>query len=73
MIHQCVDEVNFENISGATTSKDDWDNLEKIYEGAENIKKVSSKQCEYNMKFCRWSKVISSLITSSRFGPLQTK
>ncbi|CAL0306633.1 unnamed protein product [Lupinus luteus] len=40
MIHQCVDESNFEKISNAKTTKEVWDNLEKCYAGAEKVKKV---------------------------------
>ncbi|XP_019439046.1 PREDICTED: uncharacterized protein LOC109344747 [Lupinus angustifolius] len=40
MIHQCVDESNFEKISSAKTAKEAWENLEKCYAGAEKVKKV---------------------------------
>ncbi|XP_019451915.1 PREDICTED: uncharacterized protein LOC109354013 [Lupinus angustifolius] len=41
MIHQCVDESNFEKISSAKTTKEAWDNLEKCYAGAEKVNKVN--------------------------------
>ena len=40
LIHQCVNDANFEKIANATTSKEAWDILIKSYEGAEKIKKV---------------------------------
>nr|KYP59134.1 Retrovirus-related Pol polyprotein from transposon TNT 1-94 [Cajanus cajan] len=40
LIHQCVDDANFEKISSAANAKEAWDSLEKSYEGAEKIKKV---------------------------------
>ncbi|XP_019429222.1 PREDICTED: uncharacterized protein LOC109336861 [Lupinus angustifolius] len=40
MIHQYVDESNFEKISSAKTTKEVWDNLEKCCAGAEKVKKV---------------------------------
>ncbi|BAT99569.1 hypothetical protein VIGAN_10102400 [Vigna angularis var. angularis] len=40
-IHQCVDEVHFEKMAGAATSKEPWQILEKCNEGAEKLKKVS--------------------------------
>ncbi|KHN30908.1 hypothetical protein glysoja_017445, partial [Glycine soja] len=40
LIHQCVNDANFEKIANATTSKEAWDILIKSYEGAEKIKKM---------------------------------
>ncbi|OIW20142.1 hypothetical protein TanjilG_02122 [Lupinus angustifolius] len=40
MIHQCVDESNFEEIANVKTAKEAWDTLEKSYAGAEKVKKV---------------------------------
>lgn len=39
-IHQCVNAVVFEKISDATTSKQAWDVLVKLYGGDEKVKKV---------------------------------
>ncbi|XP_019455037.1 PREDICTED: uncharacterized protein LOC109356156 [Lupinus angustifolius] len=40
ILHQCVDEVYFEKIAGAATSKEAWRILERFSEGAEQLKKV---------------------------------
>lgn len=40
LIHQCVNDANFEKIANATTLKEAWDILIKSYEGAEKIKKA---------------------------------
>ncbi|GAU46479.1 hypothetical protein TSUD_177070 [Trifolium subterraneum] len=40
LIHQCVGAKVFEKIADATTSKDAWDILQKIYEGDAKVKKV---------------------------------
>ncbi|KAF1859154.1 hypothetical protein Lal_00000985 [Lupinus albus] len=40
LIHQGVDGANFERIACPKTVKEAWENLEKNYEGAANIKKV---------------------------------
>ncbi|GAU33426.1 hypothetical protein TSUD_380620 [Trifolium subterraneum] len=40
LIHQCMDSKVFEKIADATTSKDAWDILQKIYGGDAKVKKV---------------------------------
>ncbi|XP_057459178.1 uncharacterized protein LOC130749832 [Lotus japonicus] len=40
LLHQCVDVAHFEKISGAANSSEAWKILEKINEGAEQLKKV---------------------------------
>lgn len=40
LIHQCVDDVNFEKISGAKSSKEAWDILQQSYAGADKVKQV---------------------------------
>ncbi|XP_019414638.1 PREDICTED: uncharacterized protein LOC109326409 [Lupinus angustifolius] len=40
MIHQCVDDSNFEKIAQSSTSKEAWDILGRCYAGAEKVKKV---------------------------------
>ncbi|XP_019465355.1 PREDICTED: uncharacterized protein LOC109363549 [Lupinus angustifolius] len=40
LIHQCVDHVNFEKISAATSSKEAWEILNKCYSGGVKVKKV---------------------------------
>ncbi|XP_019430609.1 PREDICTED: uncharacterized protein LOC109337958 [Lupinus angustifolius] len=40
LIHQCVDMANFEKIYAASSSKEEWEILEKNYSGGKKIKKV---------------------------------
>ncbi|KAF1860399.1 hypothetical protein Lal_00037739 [Lupinus albus] len=40
LIHQCVDEANFERIAYAKTAREAWESLKENYEGAAKIKKV---------------------------------
>lgn len=40
MLHQCVDSGNFEKISPATSAKEAWDILNKVYAGADKVKRV---------------------------------
>ncbi|XP_006606646.1 uncharacterized protein [Glycine max] len=40
ILHQCVDDIHFEKIAGATTTKEAWDMLNKAYAGAKKVKKV---------------------------------
>ncbi|GJU66864.1 retrovirus-related pol polyprotein from transposon TNT 1-94 [Tanacetum coccineum] len=40
LLFQSVDESGFEKITGATTEKEAWKTLEKVYKGAERVKKV---------------------------------
>ncbi|CAL0333188.1 unnamed protein product [Lupinus luteus] len=40
MIHQCVDDSNFEKIADFKTSKEAWDNLRRCYARAEKVKNV---------------------------------
>lgn len=40
LIHQCVDDANFEKIAGAKSSKEAWDILQQSYEGAAKVKQV---------------------------------
>jgi len=39
-IYQAVDEIVFEKISSATTSKEAWEMLQRSYEGDEKVKSV---------------------------------
>ncbi|XP_019425092.1 PREDICTED: uncharacterized protein LOC109333970 [Lupinus angustifolius] len=68
MIHQCVDESNFENISGAKTTKETWDNLEKCYDGAEKVKKVKLQTLrrEYELLQMKDGDTISDYFTKIR-------
>jgi predicted AlkP superfamily phosphohydrolase/phosphomutase len=38
MLFRAVDESGFEKIVGATTSKEAWDNLEKVFKGTDRVK-----------------------------------
>ncbi|GAU50483.1 hypothetical protein TSUD_409690 [Trifolium subterraneum] len=40
LIHQSVDEVNFDKISACTTAKQAWDTLERCHTGGMKVKKV---------------------------------
>ena len=40
MLFRAVDESGFEKIAGATTSKEAWDTLEKVFKGADRVKQV---------------------------------
>jgi gag-polypeptide of LTR copia-type len=40
MLFRAVDESGFEKIVGATTSKEAWDILEKVFKGADRVKQV---------------------------------
>ena len=40
LLYQAVDESGFEKIAGATTSKEAWDTLEKVFKGADRVKQV---------------------------------
>ena len=43
MLFQLVDESGFETISRATTSKEAWNTLEKVFKGTDRVKQVRSK------------------------------
>lgn len=40
LIHQCVNDANFDKISGATSAKEAWDILQAAYVGADKVKQV---------------------------------
>jgi gag-polypeptide of LTR copia-type len=40
MLFHAVDESGFEKIAGATTSKEAWDILEKVFQGIDRVKQV---------------------------------
>ena len=41
MLLRAVDESGFEKIVSATTSKEAWDTLEKVFKGTDRVKQVS--------------------------------
>ncbi|XP_019432586.1 PREDICTED: uncharacterized protein LOC109339582 [Lupinus angustifolius] len=68
MIHQCVDESNFEKISNAKTTKEAWDSLEKCYAGAEKVKnvKLQTLRREYKLLQMRDGDTIGEYFTKIR-------
>ncbi|XP_010534731.1 PREDICTED: uncharacterized protein LOC104810237 [Tarenaya hassleriana] len=40
LMFQAVDEASFEKIAGATTSKEAWETLQKVFKGADRVKQV---------------------------------
>lgn len=40
LIHQCIDATNFDKITGATTSKEAWDILDKSFKGDAKLLKI---------------------------------
>ena len=40
MLFRAVDELGFEKIARATTSKEAWDTLEKVFKGYDRVKQV---------------------------------
>ena len=40
MLFRAVDELGFEKIVKATTSKEAWDTLEKVFKGTDRVKQV---------------------------------
>ncbi|XP_019431491.1 PREDICTED: uncharacterized protein LOC109338660 [Lupinus angustifolius] len=68
IIHQCVDESNFEKISSARTSKKAWENLEKCYAGAGKVKKVKLETLrrEYELLQMKDCETISDYFTKIR-------
>ena len=40
MLFRAVDELGFEKIASATTSKEAWDILKKVFKGADRVKQV---------------------------------
>ncbi|XP_019442280.1 PREDICTED: uncharacterized protein LOC109346996 [Lupinus angustifolius] len=68
MIHQYVDESNFEKISNAKTAKEAWDSLEKCYAGAEKVKKVKLQTLrrEYELLQMRDGDTIAEYFTKIR-------
>ncbi|XP_019460093.1 PREDICTED: uncharacterized protein LOC109359854 [Lupinus angustifolius] len=68
MIHQCVDESNFEKIANAKTAKEAWDTLEKSYAGAERVKKVKLQTLrrEYELLHMKEGESIADYLTKIR-------
>ncbi|KAE9611929.1 hypothetical protein Lalb_Chr06g0167621 [Lupinus albus] len=60
MIHQCVDESNFEKISSAKIAKEAWDNLEKSYARVEKVKKVKLQTLRREYEFLQMKEVTPS-------------
>ena len=48
IIHQVIDDSNFEKISGATTAHQTWNFLEKTYKGVDRVKKICLQKLRGN-------------------------
>ena len=51
LIHQCVDPQNFAKIVSATSAKQAWDILAKVYAGLERLKRVKMQtlKCQFEL------------------------
>ncbi|GMJ10198.1 hypothetical protein HRI_004689000 [Hibiscus trionum] len=65
MLFRAVDESGFEKIAGATTSKEAWDILEKMFKGVDRVKKVrlQTLRCELEGMKMKESESVSDYIT----------
>jgi gag-polypeptide of LTR copia-type len=65
MLFQAVDESGFEKIAGATTSKETWDILEKVFKGADRVKQVRLQTLHGELESMKMkeSKSVSDYIT----------
>ncbi|KAI3937122.1 hypothetical protein MKX01_015337 [Papaver californicum] len=65
MLFRAVDESGFEKIAGATTSKEAWDILEKVFKGADRVKQVrlQTLRGEFESMKMKELEVVSDYIT----------
>ncbi|GMI80153.1 hypothetical protein HRI_001684600 [Hibiscus trionum] len=65
MLFRAVDESGFEKIAGATTSKEAWDILEKVFKGVDRFKQVrlQNLRCELEGMKMKESESVSDYIT----------
>ncbi|GMI80465.1 hypothetical protein HRI_001715800 [Hibiscus trionum] len=65
MLFRAVDESGFEKIAGATTSKEAWDILEKVFKGVNRVKQVrlQTLRCKLEGMKMRESESVSDYIT----------
>jgi gag-polypeptide of LTR copia-type len=62
MSFRAVDESGFEKIAGATTSKEAWDILEKVFKGADRVKQVCLQTLRGELDITRVQAVVNQLI-----------
>lgn len=55
IIHRCVDPNNFEKVRDFESSKEAWNILEKLFDGAKKVKEVRLRT--HNMSCIRWNKM----------------
>ena len=65
LIHQAIDDGNFEKISGAATAKQAWQILENTFKGVDQVKKVRLQRLrgEYETLHMNESELVSDYIT----------
>ena len=65
MIHQAIDDGNFERISGAATTKQAWQILENAFKGVDQVKKVRLQRLrgEYETLHMNESELVSNYVT----------
>ena len=65
LIHQAIDDGNFERISGAATTKQAWQILENAFKGVDQVKKVRLQRLrgEYETLHMNESELVSKYIT----------
>jgi predicted AlkP superfamily phosphohydrolase/phosphomutase len=65
MLFRAVDESGFEKIADATTSKEAWDILEKVFKGADRVKQVRFQTLRGELESMKMkeSKSVSDYIT----------
>ena len=65
MLFRAVDESGFEKIAGATTSKEAWDTLEKVFKRADRVKQVRLQTLRGELESMKMkeSEIVSDYIT----------
>ena len=65
MLFRAVDESGFEKIARATTSKEAWDTLEKVFKGTDRVKQVrlQTLRDEFESMKMKESENVSNYIT----------
>ena len=70
MLFWAVDELGFEKIANATTSKEAWDILKKVFKGADRVKQVRLQTLRGELESMKMmeSESISDYITRVQTG-----
>ena len=65
LLFQAVDESGFEKIAGASTSKEAWDTLQKVFKGADRVKQVRLQTLRGELESVKMkeSEYVSSYVT----------